>query len=295
MKIKKKILDEFKSSNVGKQLLKEMSGLRIHSGIEADVDDAIVAFHGNVEQYYNITKERAVAIGMTVLNYLIGKSDFMIKKLDSRYAGDFTEDGNYFDDDGNVIYRDISKLPQTTYFDKGSLQSKPGTGTKYTQDLIGNPAYQMWKKRIIQVASLTGWKFIDWLDANQSAEDSLDTKKNQSKIEASRKLKHKPVNIQQENKQVNKLGEIKMAKRKLSQLQKEYAKFFFNMLDEFEVETPADLNDDKETEFFNRVKKDWKKTKKELAKDGIKPVNENLKLEKLIEQIVSQKILNYKK
>ena len=67
-----------------------------------------------------------------------------------------------------------------------------------------------------------------------------------------------------------------MAKRELSPLQQEYSNFFFDLLDEFEVSTPAKLDDVKKAEFFSRVKTDWKKKKKELKKQGIKGVNENL-------------------
>lgn len=66
--------------------------------------------------------------------------------------------------------------------------------------------------------------------------------------------------------------------RELSPLQKRYADFFFSMLDTYEVETPAKLSDEKKTEFFNQIKKDWKKEKKALAKDGIHPVAEDLSI-----------------
>ena len=191
-------IQKFLSSQTGKQFLVEFNKLSLHTGIEADNDDAIVSFHGNVQQYYNITKERAESIGMSILNYLIGKSDFMIKKLDSRYAGDFTEDGNYFDDDGNVIARDASKLPQTTYFDRGTQGAGPGRGTVLTKELDGTPAYQKWKKRIIQIASLAGWKFVDWLDANQSVEDSIENSDNTEIPKPKRKISKTPVNMQQE-------------------------------------------------------------------------------------------------
>lgn len=69
-----------------------------------------------------------------------------------------------------------------------------------------------------------------------------------------------------------------MAQRKLSPLQKKYANFFFNMLDEFGVETPASLSEPKKIEFFNRIKKDWKKAK--LAKES-----QDSKLKTLIKEI----------
>jgi len=72
-----------------------------------------------------------------------------------------------------------------------------------------------------------------------------------------------------------------MAKQ-LSPLQAAYSEFFFLMLQEYEVETPAKLTDEKRSEFFNQIKRDWKKKKKELAKQGIKGVNESFNKTELI-------------
>lgn len=75
-----------------------------------------------------------------------------------------------------------------------------------------------------------------------------------------------------------------MAQQELSPLQKEYAAFFFGMLDEFEVNSPSKLSDEEKSEFFNRIKKDWKKKKKELAKQGIVGVNESFNKTILIQR-----------
>lgn len=65
-----------------------------------------------------------------------------------------------------------------------------------------------------------------------------------------------------------------MAKRKLSPLQQKYQNFFFGMLEEFGVSSPAKLSKDKKSEFFNRIKKEWPKAKrlKESAEDKLRKV-----------------------
>ncbi len=45
---------------------------------------------------------------------------------------------------------------------------------------------------------------------------------------------------------------------KLSPLQKQFRQFFFNTLDQYEVETPAELTDEQKSQFFNKIKDGWK-------------------------------------
>ena len=63
------------------------------------------------------------------------------------------------------------------------------------------------------------------------------------------------------------LGENKMAKVKLSKLQKAYREFFKALMDEYGVKSPVELKD-KRSEFFNRVKKEWPAAKKKI-KEGV--------------------------
>lgn len=86
---------------------------------------------------------------------------------------------------------------------------------------------------------------------------------------------------------------IKESKRTLSKLQQAYADFFFAKLDEFGVDTPAALDDDKKTEFFNSIKKDWKTEKVELAKQGIKSISEDIMLQEkamIAEFVIQRKV-----
>lgn len=54
-----------------------------------------------------------------------------------------------------------------------------------------------------------------------------------------------------------------MAKRELSEKQQAFQDFFFNLLDEHEVNSPSELDEEGKITFFNKVKKGWKKYKKE--------------------------------
>ena len=56
-----------------------------------------------------------------------------------------------------------------------------------------------------------------------------------------------------------------MAKRELSFLQKAYRSFFLDKLEEYQVNSPAQLSKDQKSEFFTRVKSEWKVKKAESA------------------------------
>ncbi len=58
------------------------------------------------------------------------------------------------------------------------------------------------------------------------------------------------------------IRQIITQQRKLSPLQKKYSQFFFNMMQQFGVKSPAQLSPQKKTQFFNRIKRQWKKEKK---------------------------------
>lgn len=162
------IYDKFYNSILKSNKLFE-SSTRGHSGVEYDVDDGIVSFFALADDYKRITKLRAEQLGFEILNYLITKDEFTIKKLDSRYAYDFTEDGSFFDDEEPEKYKLSSKIPQTTYFARGAEGTGTMHGTVY-QELKNTEAYKKWLHRIKQTASIIGWKFIDWLGSEESLE-----------------------------------------------------------------------------------------------------------------------------
>jgi len=47
----------------------------------------------------------------------------------------------------------------------------------------------------------------------------------------------------------------------LSQLQQDYRKFFGDLLDKYDVESPADLTDEQKIDFFNNINKNWQSGK----------------------------------
>lgn len=74
-----------------------------------------------------------------------------------------------------------------------------------------------------------------------------------------------------------------MNERKLSELQKEYRAFFLEKMTLYGVKSPAELNKDKKSDFFNEIKQDWAKHK--LAKNKIKEVD-NQKVQPILEEPV---------
>lgn len=86
------------------------------------------------------------------------------------------------------------------------------------------------------------------------------------------------------------IGENKMNKlneRKLSTLQKKYSDFFFDMLDQFDVKSPAQLSSDKKKEFFNRIKKEWPKEKRKTTNEGkieIRDIIREIVLDELVDK-----------
>ncbi len=74
-----------------------------------------------------------------------------------------------------------------------------------------------------------------------------------------------------------------MAKWELSSLQKAYREFFLDMLKEYEVNSPAQLSKKQKSEFFTRIKNEWKVKKAELHKINTveRPMTKKEQYEKL--------------
>lgn len=53
-----------------------------------------------------------------------------------------------------------------------------------------------------------------------------------------------------------------------SELQQEYQKFFRGKLAEYEVSSPAELDDEQSVKFFDEVKSDWSARKQRLGLDA---------------------------
>jgi len=72
--------------------------------------------------------------------------------------------------------------------------------------------------------------------------------------------------------------------QELSQLQKDYRKFFADMLKKFNAESPADLTDEQKSEFFDAINK-WWENGKGPKKD---PKSIDVKTESLTQKIKEQ-------
>lgn len=174
MKIKKKDINLFIESNSGKHLLKEISNLVGHSGIEGDNDDKICGFYKNKETFLSLAEPRARQIGYTILNDLIGKADSAIHTNPVNYSGDFTDDISYYLNS----YRTVEPA---TYYDKnGEYKS----GNRRDINYNGDVAYNKWKNHIQKVAALVGWSFVDWKETKNeiSLNESFKLKQIYNKI-----------------------------------------------------------------------------------------------------------------
>ena len=137
---------QLKSEIIESFLIKEIS---VTAGGKHDVDDGPRYFYGNQASYRKQTAEMAKRLGFEVINYIV--KDNPIELHDTNYP----------------------KGPPLTvsYFPTG-VKGEFNAGTAYIRDLKGNPAYKTWKSHISNVAQSVGYKFLDYLDAEDSIESS---------------------------------------------------------------------------------------------------------------------------
>ena len=117
---------------------------------KADVDDGPRYFYGNQSTYRKKSVDMATRLGYEVVNYIMKDSPLEV------HATNFP------------------KGPPLTvsYFPTGVKGAEFG-GTDYMKDYKGSPAYNIWKKYIKRIAQNVGYKFLDFL----GAEDSIDSSK----------------------------------------------------------------------------------------------------------------------
>ena len=114
-----------------------------------DVDDGPRYFYGNQNTFRKQTAEMATRLGYQVVNYLMDESPIEIH---------------------NTAYPSGPPL-SVSYFPTGMKGAK-SSGTDYLRDMKGNPAYSAWRKYINNVAQQVGYKFIDFLGAEDSVASS---------------------------------------------------------------------------------------------------------------------------
>jgi hypothetical protein len=115
------------------------------------VDDGPGFTYGNSKSYKAVGDETARRLGWQVVDYILGSDE------DSIYA----DNERKLDD----------KYP-VSYFPSG-IDGLDAQSIRYI-DLKGNKAYKAWADKIKGVATLVGYKLIDFLDAEESIEDTKD-------------------------------------------------------------------------------------------------------------------------
>ena len=127
-------------------IIKEGSSI---AGSKAMVDDGPRYYYGNQKTYRSKSEKMAKRLGFEVLNYIV--KDDPIEVHDTYYP------------DGPPL--------TVSYFPTGVKGGDPA-GTDYLKNYKGNPAYKIWQKYIDRVAKITGYKFLDFLGAEDSIESS---------------------------------------------------------------------------------------------------------------------------
>ena len=122
---------------------------------DTSADDGPRYLYGNQSTYRKKTAEMAKRLGYEVVNYIV--KDNPIEVHDTNYP------------DGPPL--------TVSYFPTG-VKGGDFAGTDYIKDYKGNPAYSLWKKQITKIAQVVGYKFLDFL----GAEDSVDSSKGEKLI-----------------------------------------------------------------------------------------------------------------
>jgi len=137
---------QLKSEMIESFLIKEGSSI---AGSKAMVDDGPRYYYGNQNTYKKKTAAIAKSLGYEVVNYIV--KDNPIELHDT----------------------DFPKGPPLTvsYFPTG-VKGGEFAGTDYIKDYKGNPAYKIWKKYITRIAQNVGYKFLNFLGAEDSIESS---------------------------------------------------------------------------------------------------------------------------
>ena len=150
------VLDKFKNlqeETIGNFLLKyPINEVSLNSvGSNTDVDDGPRYFYGSQSAYEQSSKKMAESLGYSVLNYIMD--------------GGMSEIGNTNFPDGPPL--------GVSYFPVGDAGSSM-SGTDYTGNIKGKPAYKKWQSYIKNIATNVGYNFLDFL----GAEDAIDSTKN---------------------------------------------------------------------------------------------------------------------
>ena len=142
-------LNEFICKNNFTNLLAEGSTSG-GGGKDGDVDDGPRYFYGNQNTYRKQSAEMAKRLGFEVINYIVKDNPIEVH---------------------NTNFPDGPPLT-VSYFPTG-VKGGEFSGTDYIKDYKGRPGYNIWKNYISKIAQTVGYKFLDFL----GAEDSIDSSK----------------------------------------------------------------------------------------------------------------------
>tara|TARA_R110002050_G_scaffold41531_10_gene100659 strand:- start:2075 stop:4615 length:2541 start_codon:yes stop_codon:yes gene_type:complete len=120
---------------------------------DSSADDGPRYLYGNQATYRKKTAEMAKRLGYEVVNYIVKDSPLEIHDTAAP--------------NGPVM--------TVSYFPTGVKGGDP-SGTDYLKNYKGSPAYKLWKKQINKIATTVGYKFLDYLGAEDSIESSKDEK-----------------------------------------------------------------------------------------------------------------------
>ena len=165
-------VEEFLSTFSMEELINEASATPV-SG-KGVVDDGPGFTYGNSKTYKKIGDEAAAALGWQVVDYILGTDE------DSIYA----DDARGIDD----------KYP-VSYFPSG-IDGLDAQSQRYI-DLRGSAAYKAWADKIKGVATIVGYKLIDFLDAEQGIEDTKDAPVKEPKFNFTQDVETEPMRVRE--------------------------------------------------------------------------------------------------
>ena len=129
------------------------------------VDDGPRYYYGNQATYRARNNAMAERLGFSILNYIVKDDPIEIH---------------------NTEFPDGPPL-SVSYFPVG-IEGARNYGTNYSKELKGLPAYREWSKYIRKVAERVGYKFINFLDAEEAIADTVNAPTKPGKLTESRLL-----------------------------------------------------------------------------------------------------------
>jgi len=172
-----------------KKIISEVSSTESAAGA-LPTDDGPRYYRSSWTGYKKKGDEWAARLGWNVVDYIVGD----IKKFE-------THNTSYPNDSEKKKGAPIGPV---SYAPVGTSQPKQRDDH---ESYMGTPAYNKWKKHIKKVIKPLGWKFVDWLDADQVKKDvSAKSERLRKKEEPSPKMIKKLTKITKNVQKSNKKG-----------------------------------------------------------------------------------------